>query len=207
MNAAFRTLAATLAVAAGFAPAVARADLFQIDWGYRWSWGYIQHETGWPDLDPSPSRSFYADAVRDFAFVAHDEWNFKGFSGSGGDVIVENTPVACEFEAPACYQRKVTFELGAVFADEGDPALYQLRMWFQPVTVPWASHTPGLDQEWHHDVTGSVGSEGGTWYGAMSTYTGATNTRLATPVPEPGTLALALAGLGLAVAGSRRRSR
>lgn len=205
MPAAVRTLAAPLAIVAALLPTVARADLFQFEWNYRWSYGFLQHETGWPDLDPSPSRSFHANAVRDFDFVGSDEWDFRRFAGSGGDVIVENLPVPCEFEAPACYRRQVTFELGAIFADEGNPDLFRLRMWYEPVTVPWASAPPGLDWEGNHDVGGVVGSEGGTWYSAMSTYTGANNVRLATPVPEPGTLALAGLGLALALVGSRRR--
>lgn len=201
-------LAAMAAAAAAALPAVAHADLFQMDWAWKWSSGMLQHEAGLPDLDPSADRAFYEGAVGRYDFAVSYLDQGRGFRGQGGDITVHYEVLSdCEYPMFPCYRSRVTFDLGAVFAGEGDAATYSLTAWFPRSNAPWEPPTPGLDREWAYELNGSVTSSAGDVYIAMSEASPTTNTRVASPVPEPSTAALGVLGAALAFGAARRRRR
>jgi hypothetical protein len=194
---------AVAALAAATLALPARADLFELEWSYRWSWGTVQHHQGLPDLDPSAGRTFYADAVGAYDFTAHGGPDILGvsFVGRGGDLILETLP-GCPGDG--CTGQRAIFDLGAARLGEGDTSTYRLE-----VLLPILSGSPvPLDMAWGGmELSGTVYGSGGEVYGALQSPPSTSNTWLGSPVPEPAPMALAALGTGLALAGVRRHRR
>lgn len=198
-------LAAGAALAASALPA--SADVFELDWGYRWSIGTIAHTTDVVDSDPAPFRAVYENAILDYRFDAFDVFDYYLFEGRGGRLIIDGQDPGC-LNIETCQPRTFTFEFGQARAFAGDTANYTLTVRF-PWAEPWQSHALRFDEEWTAPLNGFITNDGGVvpGLGAMGEYWATRHYRVAAPVPEPETWALLAMGSGLVAWGARRRSR
>lgn len=179
----------------------AMADLFEFQWGYRWSAGTIAHTTDVVDSDPSSFRDVYRDSIRDYHF---DAWSFEEaglvrFSGHGGTLVVDHGRQAagrdgCPTDAAGCLIDGFTFFLGTPEA----PLIVSAGAVLIPFDAPGPRLRASLDTVWSANLSGSIRS--GRIDGpldAMSEMVTSWHVRLASPVPEPGSLVLMVAGLAV----------
>lgn len=203
-------LKACVALSALFA-GPAMADLFEFQWGYRWSVGTIAHTTDVVDADPSSFRDVYRDSIRNYHF---DAWSFEEaglvrFSGHGGTLVVDHGRQAagrdgCPADAAGCLIDGFTFLLGTPEAP--------LTVSAGAVLIPFDAAGPrlraSLDTAWSANLSGSIRSGRiDDPLDAMSEMYTSWHVRLASPVPEPGALVLMAAGLAVVTTGSLRRAR
>lgn len=189
----------------------AMADLFEFQWGHRWSVGTIAHATDVVDADPSSFRDVYRDSIRDYHF---DAWSFEQaglvrFSGRGGTLIVDHGLQAagrdgCPTDAAGCLIDSFTFLLGTAEAP--------LTVSAGSVLIPFDAAGPrlrdSLDTPWSASLSGSIRSGRiDDPLDAMSEMYTSWHVRLASPVPEPGTGGLLAAGLAVVTAGGIGRAR
>jgi len=196
---------AALAVLLCAAAHAATAGLAELRWASRDGEGVIVFDQSVPDSDPTFNQGLFVGNIVSYHVLGWDANMVPGwFTGTGGTMFQRAWPsTTCPATFDCSYDSYTTLiQLGT--ATPGEPGLWQVNLHLAQAGPP--------------DETLPVFEDGGGWsHGYLSnpaeerTYSalglaGYVSVRpLATPVPEPGTLALF--GLGLAAVAGRRAFR
>jgi len=185
----------------------ATAGLAQFDWTSRAGHGVIVYDRDVPDSDPTFRRGLFLDNIVSYDVFGWDaDMNPRRFTGTGGSIFMRSWPSTdcpatfdCAFE-----EHMLFFQLGT--PEPGEPGLWQVNFNMSPATGDPDSPMPFFEQ--FGDTHGYISNPSvARTYSTLDLANRVTHQPLATPVPEPGTLALAALGLVAVVAGTRRAAR